>query len=163
LRIGDDPIVTAPLLDALTACLDRREQALLLLNRRGYATSLLCRECATPAVCPNCSVSLTVHGAGRVVDCHYCGHHTRTPPARAVGGCRRCRCRPGHARLPRRRALLPTPDAGRRPRRPRRSQGRRPAADASARSLRADARLRPGLRAVLRARDGIPPHDGLSA
>jgi primosomal protein N' (replication factor Y) len=84
LRTGDDPIVTAPLLDALTACLDRREQALLLLNRRGYATSLLCRECATPAVCPNCSVSLTVHGAGRVVDCHYCGHHARTPPACAA-------------------------------------------------------------------------------
>lgn len=86
LRTGDDPVVTAPLLDALTACLDRREQALILLNRRGYATSLLCRECATPAVCPNCSVSLTVHGAGRVVDCHYCGHHARTPPA--CGACK---------------------------------------------------------------------------
>ena len=81
LRTGDDPIVTAPLLDALVACLDRREQALLLLNRRGYATSLLCRECGTPLSCPNCSVSLTVHGAGRVVDCHYCGHHARTPSA----------------------------------------------------------------------------------
>jgi primosomal protein N' (replication factor Y) (superfamily II helicase) len=81
LRSGDDPIITTPLLDALTGCLDRREQALLLLNRRGYATSLLCRECGTPAACPNCSVSLTVHGGGRVVDCHYCGHHTRTPPA----------------------------------------------------------------------------------
>jgi primosomal protein N' (replication factor Y) len=81
LRSGDDPIITTPLLDALLACLDRREQALLLLNRRGYATSLICRECGTPAACPNCSVSLTVHGAGRTVDCHYCGHHTRTPPA----------------------------------------------------------------------------------
>jgi transcriptional antiterminator NusG len=45
------------------------------------ATSLLCRECGQQAACPNCSVSLTVHGGGRVVDCHYCGHHTRTPPA----------------------------------------------------------------------------------
>jgi primosomal protein N' (replication factor Y) len=84
LRSGDDPIVSAPLLDALVHCLERREQALLLLNRRGYATSLLCRECATPLTCPNCSVSLTVHGAGRVVDCHYCGHHVRAPAACAA-------------------------------------------------------------------------------
>ena len=86
LRTGDDPIITAPLLDALIHCLDRGEQALLLLNRRGYATSLLCRECGTPLTCPNCSVCLTVHGAGRVVDCHYCGHHTRTP-----GACAQCK------------------------------------------------------------------------
>jgi primosomal protein N' (replication factor Y) len=84
LRSGDDPVITAPLLDALVHCLERKEQALLLLNRRGYATSLLCRECATPLICPNCSVCLTVHGAGRVVDCHYCGHHARTPPACAA-------------------------------------------------------------------------------
>jgi primosomal protein N' (replication factor Y) (superfamily II helicase) len=86
LRSGDDPVITAPLLDALIHCLERKEQALLLLNRRGYATSLLCRECATPLTCPNCSVSLTVHGAGRVVDCHYCGHHVRTP-----GACAACK------------------------------------------------------------------------
>src|SRR6185503_152823 len=86
LRSGDDPVLTAPLVDALGRCVERGEQALLLLNRRGYATSLLCRECATPLICPNCSVSLTVHGAGRAVDCHYCGHHARTPPA-----CEACR------------------------------------------------------------------------
>jgi primosomal protein N' (replication factor Y) (superfamily II helicase) len=79
LRAGQDPILTEPLLTGLERCLGRREQALLLLNRRGYAQCLLCRECGVEALCPNCSVSLTVHERGRLVECHYCGHERETP------------------------------------------------------------------------------------
>jgi primosomal protein N' (replication factor Y) len=79
LRAGGDAILSPPLREALEARLARGEQSLVLLNRRGYATSLLCRECGQQASCPNCSVSLTLHHGGRSVLCHYCGHETSTP------------------------------------------------------------------------------------
>jgi primosomal protein N' (replication factor Y) (superfamily II helicase) len=81
LRSGGDPILTPPLLEALTGRLERREQSLLLLNRRGWATSLLCRECGREATCPNCSVSLVLHHGGRRAECHYCGHQSAAPSA----------------------------------------------------------------------------------
>jgi primosomal protein N' (replication factor Y) len=81
LKAGGDPILSPALRDALVACLARREQSLLLLNRRGYATSLLCRECGQEAMCPNCSVSLTLHRGGRSALCHYCGHEVKAPAA----------------------------------------------------------------------------------
>jgi primosomal protein N' (replication factor Y) len=86
LRTGADPILTPPLREALGDRLARKEQSLLLLNRRGYATSLLCRECGMQATCPNCSVALTLHKGGRVALCHYCAYETSTP--RACGSCR---------------------------------------------------------------------------
>jgi primosomal protein N' (replication factor Y) len=81
LRAGGDPILSPVLREALAARLSRGEQSLLLLNRRGWATSLLCRECGAQASCPNCSVSLTLHHGGRTALCHYCGHEA---PAAAV-------------------------------------------------------------------------------
>ncbi len=84
LKAGSDPILTPPLRDALGACLAHQEQALLLLNRRGYATSLLCRECGQQATCPNCSVFLTLHQGGRVALCHYCGHQVHAPRSCAL-------------------------------------------------------------------------------
>ena len=81
LKSGGDPILTPPLVEALEECLARGEQAILLLNRRGYATSLLCRECGQQAACPNCSVSLTVHRGGATTECHYCGHLSKAPSA----------------------------------------------------------------------------------
>jgi primosomal protein N' (replication factor Y) len=79
LRAGGEPILSPPLREALADRLARGEQSLLLLNRRGYATSLLCRECGQEAMCPNCSVSLTLHRTGRLARCHYCGHEAKTP------------------------------------------------------------------------------------
>ncbi len=81
LRAGGEAILSPALRDALRARLSRREQSLVLLNRRGYATSLLCRECGQEAMCPNCSVSLTLHRTGRLARCHYCGHEVPTPEA----------------------------------------------------------------------------------
>ncbi|MCG6924288.1 MAG: primosomal protein N' [Acidobacteria bacterium] len=86
IKAGGDPILGPDLRSALAARLDRREQALVLLNRRGYATSLLCRECGQEATCPNCSVSLTLHRGGSRALCHYCGHDIRSP-----GVCPACR------------------------------------------------------------------------
>jgi primosomal protein N' (replication factor Y) len=85
LRAGQDPILTTPLLSAIEQRLERAEQVVLLLNRRGYAQCLVCRECGVQAVCPNCSVSLTVHERGRLVECHYCGHERESP--RSCAGC----------------------------------------------------------------------------
>ena len=92
LRAGGEPILSPPLREALAARLERREQSLVLLNRRGYATSLLCRECGQEAMCPNCSVSLTLHRTGRLARCHYCGHEVATPEACAT-------CRGAYLRL----------------------------------------------------------------
>jgi primosomal protein N' (replication factor Y) len=86
LKAGGDAVLSPALRDALARRLDRKEQSLLLLNRRGYATSLLCRECGLLAACPNCSVSLTLHDGGRRALCHYCGY--QTPAPRQCSGCR---------------------------------------------------------------------------
>ena len=76
-------VLSRPLIAALEARLARTEQALVLLNRRGFATSVFCRGCAGTIDCPNCSVSLVVHGEGgaRRVRCHYCNYSARVPAA----------------------------------------------------------------------------------
>ncbi len=86
MKAGGDPILTPSLVEALRERLLRHEQSLLLLNRRGYATSLLCRECGQQAACPNCSVPLTIHRGGASAECHYCGYMART--ATACSACR---------------------------------------------------------------------------
>ncbi|HEX6971843.1 MAG TPA: primosomal protein N' [Limnochordia bacterium] len=70
-------VLSRALLDGVRARLARGEQAILFLNRRGMASFLLCRECGRTVVCPDCSVSLTVHRAGLI--CHYCGHWAERP------------------------------------------------------------------------------------
>ena len=80
---GPEVILSAPLRAAIAARLERREQSLILLNRRGFATAVFCRQCAGTIDCPNCSVSLVVHGEGtaRRARCHYCNYTQRVPPA----------------------------------------------------------------------------------
>ncbi|MGH9766788.1 MAG: replication restart helicase PriA, partial [Blastocatellia bacterium] len=60
---------------------ERGEQTLVLLNRRGYSSFLLCRSCGYRASCPNCSVALTYHKFDARLICHYCGHQERIPRA----------------------------------------------------------------------------------
>ncbi len=80
---GPDVVLSRALADALSARVDRKEQALVLLNRRGFATAVFCRQCAGTMDCPNCSVSLVVHGEGpsRRARCHYCNYAMRVPAA----------------------------------------------------------------------------------
>jgi primosomal protein N' (replication factor Y) (superfamily II helicase) len=64
---------------ALAETCARGEQAMVLLNRRGFSSFLLCRSCGFTAQCPNCDVTLTFHKAERRLTCHYCNHHAPVP------------------------------------------------------------------------------------
>ncbi len=66
------PLITGPLHRAIARCLSDGDQAILFLNRRGFAPSLRCRACGEVARCPACSVSLTEHRRAAVLRCHYC-------------------------------------------------------------------------------------------
>ena len=85
---GPDVVLSAALVSALERRAAAGEQALLLLNRRGFTTTIFCRQCGATVDCPNCSVSLTVHhprrGAPRG-QCHYCNYSAGVPKA-----CVRC-------------------------------------------------------------------------
>lgn len=71
--------LSAPLLAALRARLQRGEQSLLFINRRGYAPVLLCSACAWMAPCTRCAARLVVHLRERRLRCHHCGHEQRMP------------------------------------------------------------------------------------
>ncbi len=70
--------LSAPLLEALRGIADRRGKAILLLNRRGVAPALHCRACGITIRCPNCDVSLVLHG-DTSLRCHHCGFETQSP------------------------------------------------------------------------------------
>ncbi len=72
-------IISPQLKEALAATLAAGEQALLLLNRRGYAPFLQCRECGATCRCPNCAITLTYSRVERAVRCHYCDYR-QVPP-----------------------------------------------------------------------------------
>ncbi|MEE0028229.1 MAG: primosomal protein N', partial [Atopobiaceae bacterium] len=71
-RDGGRSIFSAPLADALRGVVKRKEKAVLLLNRRGFASFLMCRECGCVPECPHCSTSLTYHERTRMLCCHTC-------------------------------------------------------------------------------------------
>jgi primosomal protein N' (replication factor Y) len=78
-------VITAPLRDALAETLERGEQALLFLNRRGFAPIVLCPACGHTYRCRHCEVTLTFHRAARAFLCHFCGD--RRPAADACDAC----------------------------------------------------------------------------
>ncbi|MBQ8111898.1 MAG: primosomal protein N' [Kiritimatiellae bacterium] len=78
-RTGHAPIFSAPLLDAIHLRLERGEQTILFLNRRGYSRVLECQSCGWTAQCPDCSVPYTYHQADRCLRCHVCGGWTHLP------------------------------------------------------------------------------------
>ncbi len=83
LRAGNRSIFSRALATAITETLDRREQAILFLNRRGTASFVFCRDCGYTLKCPRCSTPLTYHRPRTQLVCHHCGHreqqHTECP------------------------------------------------------------------------------------
>ncbi|MCG6795165.1 primosomal protein N' [Geobacillus sp. YHL] len=80
LRSGNRSMFSRRLLDELRRRLERGEQAVLFLNRRGYSTFVMCRGCGYVIRCPHCDISLTYHRAGERMKCHYCGHEEPLAP-----------------------------------------------------------------------------------
>ncbi len=82
---GADVILSETLTTRIQERLERSEQSVLLLNRRGFATVIFCRQCGSSLECPHCSVSLTYHRAARRVRCHYCNYAAAVP--KRCGAC----------------------------------------------------------------------------
>lgn len=81
LRLGNRSMFSTLLTQRLKACLDAGQQAMLFINRRGYAPSVLCRKCGHALTCAHCDVKLTYHQADRQMHCHYCGGISSLPAA----------------------------------------------------------------------------------
>ena len=79
--VRPEALLSAPLLDALRETVARREQAIIFLNRRGFAAFFLCGTCGYVPECTSCSISLTYHRAQRRLVCHYCGYQSGVPTA----------------------------------------------------------------------------------
>jgi primosomal protein N' (replication factor Y) (superfamily II helicase) len=106
LKAGNTSIFSRRLVAALEEVLERKQQAILFLNRRGSATYVFCRDCGYSVKCPRCDIPLTSHGLessqapylpsalpgvgqpGQVLVCHYCGYRRKPPPT-----CPECRSR----------------------------------------------------------------------
>ena len=76
---GKIGILSRPLVEAMRGRLDRAEQTILFLNRRGYASSLLCPKCGEVVQCDHCSVSMTYHRQDEILCCHLCGEFKPVP------------------------------------------------------------------------------------
>ena len=70
---------TPVLLEAIKDRLEKKEQVVLMLNRRGYSSFVMCRECGAVDSCPNCDISLTLHMDTKSMNCHYCGFSKGIP------------------------------------------------------------------------------------
>ncbi|UJF25799.1 primosomal protein N' [Planococcus sp. 107-1] len=79
LRSGNRSMFSIPLAEAIRERLERKEQIVLFLNKRGYSSFVLCRDCGTVMQCPNCDISLTYHRSTEMMKCHYCGYDEPVP------------------------------------------------------------------------------------
>lgn len=79
LREGNRSMFSRSLHAAISSRLERGEQTVLLLNRRGYSTFVMCRSCGYVAGCPECDISLTYHQKSNNLRCHYCGYAAQAP------------------------------------------------------------------------------------
>lgn len=77
LAIGNRSMISFKLQDKMKENLDRKEQTILFLNRRGYSTFIMCRDCGYVAKCKNCNISLTYHMSENKLKCHYCGYEEK--------------------------------------------------------------------------------------
>jgi primosomal protein N' (replication factor Y) len=77
LKAGNRSMFSRSLYSAIQQRLEKQEQMVLLLNRRGYSTFVMCRSCGYVAQCPHCEISLTYHRNSGMLRCHYCGYAER--------------------------------------------------------------------------------------
>ena len=76
---GSGNFITDRILNEIRAAHDAEGQVILLLNRRGFNSSVICSDCGNVVQCPHCKISLTYHRARKRLRCHYCGYHTKLP------------------------------------------------------------------------------------
>ncbi len=76
---GQEQVISRKLAAEIRERLEKKEQVMVLLNRRGYSPVVLCRACGKTLQCKNCAVSMTHHKRERKMECHYCGHIERIP------------------------------------------------------------------------------------
>ncbi len=79
-KISKTSLLTPTLLQSIEATLDKKEQAIIFLNRRGFDTFALCKSCGFVFKCPNCDISLTHHKKSKDLKCHLCGYAQISPP-----------------------------------------------------------------------------------
>ncbi|WP_368659184.1 primosomal protein N' [Metabacillus halosaccharovorans] len=79
LRSGNRSMFSTALIEKLTDRLEKNEQSVLFLNKRGYSSFVMCRDCGFVIQCPHCDISLTYHRFGQQLKCHYCGHEEHMP------------------------------------------------------------------------------------
>ena len=85
IKRGNTSIFSETMLEALTDCISNRNQAMLFLNRRGFSSSMVCRECGYVAKCEDCDVSLVYHKEDNLLKCHYCNRKYK-----ALTNCPQC-------------------------------------------------------------------------
>lgn len=78
-QAGKPEVISEPLWQAIAETTERGEQTIILLNRRGYSSFVLCRSCGERVQCPNCDVTLTFHRGERSLVCHYCNFRRSVP------------------------------------------------------------------------------------
>jgi primosomal protein N' (replication factor Y) len=76
---GQEQVISRKLAEEIRERLEKKEQVMVLLNRRGYSPVVFCRACGKTLQCKNCAVSMTHHKRERKMECHYCGHVERIP------------------------------------------------------------------------------------
>ena len=77
LAYGNKSMISNILYKEIKENLKSKRQTILFLNRRGYSTFIMCRECGYTVKCPNCNISLTYHSYENKLKCHYCGHEEK--------------------------------------------------------------------------------------
>ncbi len=76
---GQEQVISRKLAEEIRERLEKKEQVMVLLNRRGYSPVVLCRACGKTLQCQNCAVSMTHHKREHKMECHYCGHIAKIP------------------------------------------------------------------------------------
>lgn len=79
LHAGNRTMFSRLLMDKVRNCLEKGEQIVLLLNRRGYSTFIMCRDCGHVKECPHCDIALTYHKNNQTLKCHYCSYEELVP------------------------------------------------------------------------------------